>query len=387
MSVFEYTGYDELGKKRKGSLEAETLAQAHHLLESDRISPSNISLSKRTPYQRGSSLSEQRFLLNQMASLLEVGIPLDEVLQECARNVSNRRNRVMILGVRDDVIRGLPLLEAIEHHSGLFAPWMHSAIKVGEQSGQLSIVLRDLADEVSRRLDWRSRWQQTAFYPAVLLMASIFVMSFVFYWTLPLMRSLFQELGRPLPVLTRFLLDVSSILHEWWLLIVILVAIVGIWIIRTLKQGRFYPVLLRFSITQSILQMRIASEFSRFIGLYLKSGVTFLESLNSLAMVQENPWVKKQIISIYEALLDGNDFDSAFKDVKLFPSAFKRMLIGSQHAANLEEVCCEGTKLYDKEMEKIVSQIGTWLGPVLTLLIGIIIAILVLSIYLPLMAW
>jgi len=177
----------------------------------------------------------------QLALLLEAGTDVMTSLELLQTQTTNRSLKKIIANVVSDVRGGRPLSEALGKHPRAFPQMYHRLVSVGEQTGNLEVVLRRAADYIERTAITRKSVKNALVYPIILVVATIAVIGVMVGFVLPAFATFYASFGAELPAPTRALLaftDWSQHYGLWVLLGMAAGVVVGFIYTRTLA-GRY----------------------------------------------------------------------------------------------------------------------------------------------------
>src|SRR4051812_26279739 len=165
----------------------------------------------------------------QLAVFLEAGVPITDALNAIQEEAANKFFATILGDVREALAQGATFTAALERHEEAFPPYYLGIIRSAELTGQLDVVLTQLADYLERDIEARGKITAALVYPSVVIVMAIAVVIILTTFVLPRFEKFFGSLHAKLPLPTRMLLSVTHFLtHWWWLLlagiVVVLVA-------------------------------------------------------------------------------------------------------------------------------------------------------------------
>ena len=108
--------------------------------------------------------------------------------------------------VRERISNGQELSVAFEAHGELFPRLYPSALKAGERSGDLEVVIRRFVRYLKLVIDARKRVVSALVYPAVLIFLSIAMVGVMAVYVVPKFSTFYEGMEAELPKLTQFTL-------------------------------------------------------------------------------------------------------------------------------------------------------------------------------------
>ena len=175
---------------------------------------SSVSKAKSKRSRTRVKAAELCVMTRQLSTLVAAGIPLDEALQGVADQQAKPHLRAVILGVRAKVLEGHSLATGLAEFPKSFPHLFRVTVASGEQSGQLAMILNNLADYTEHQQKMRSTLKQAMIYPAVMLFVCMGVIIFLLSNVVPHIVSVFQQGGQALPLATTILLSISHFVTQ-----------------------------------------------------------------------------------------------------------------------------------------------------------------------------
>ena len=227
MGAFEYAALDKSGKEKKGVLEGDSPRAIRAQLRDQGLIPlavdevtqrEAVGQSKKFSFtlRRGISASDLALLTRQLATLFRSGLPLDEATATVARQSEKPRLKSLMLGVRSRVMEGHSLADGMSKFPHVFPELYRATVSAGEQSGHLDNVLERLADYTEARQQLTQRIQLAMFYPTILTVISILVVSALLGYVVPQIVQVFEDMGGELPLVTRVLIGISGFFQNYF---------------------------------------------------------------------------------------------------------------------------------------------------------------------------
>src|SRR3989338_5600947 len=225
MATFNYLARDQSGTPQSGHLEAVDEDQVVALLQNRGLLVTSISRRdlatpvaaararrKRKHAQRmrrGVTVDDQVLLCQQLATLVDAGVPLLKSLAVVSEQVSSQKLLVALEGVRHDVEAGRSFREALSKHPAIFDNMWVNLVETGEASGHLAKALEQLARHFEAAQHLQNEVKTALTYPAFLVVAAIGVLAIFVYWLIPKFTGMFESMGLELPLLTRIQMGID----------------------------------------------------------------------------------------------------------------------------------------------------------------------------------
>lgn len=392
MAVFTYKATDRLGKPVTGNIEAkDKKAVIARLQESDyfpiRIEEKGKSSSRerKLSFSFGQRIKKKDVLIftSQLATLTSSGVPLDRSLTILTELTENKKLSQIIADVQKSVHGGSHFTDALARHPRVFTKLYLSMVKAGESGGVLENVLIRLADFLESSQDFKDSVTSALIYPVLLTLVGGGAVIVLLTFVVPKFTQIFADMGQTLPLPTRFLLGLSTILlHYWWLVVALTLGVVFSirYYINTADGKWFWDSLkLRLPIWKDLTQKIEVSRFSRTLGTLVQSGVPILQSLAIVKDVIGNSVLAKAIREIQGKIKEGEKISGPLRQSHLFPPMAIHMIDVGEETGQLESMLFKVADAYDVETRTSVKRMVALLEPALILFMGVVVGFIVIS--------
>ena len=338
-------------------------------------------------YRRRIPAQEFVVFNQELAALLKAGLPLLQTLDLMLERMKNQHFRSVLTDIRDRVKSGTDLSEAFAEHGDLFPRLYPSSLKAGERSGELEQVIRRFIRYMRLVLDARRRVISALIYPAVLVCLSITMIAIMAIYVVPKFMGFFNELGADLPLITQIVLAVSTFASSNWPLILI-VLIVGTVALRTWGRtdtGRLAldRLKLRLLFLGPVLHRFAMSEFCRSLSTLLSGGIPLVPAFEIAVSSVGNAYVRSRLEPTIQMVREGKPFHDALEKSEIFTDMAIDMVKVGEATGSLDDMLSSVADFLDEQVETRMARLLSLVEPMMLVFMGIIIAILLISIYLP----
>lgn len=398
MPLFVYTARDKSGKLIQGEQDAPTEASLVRVLQGGklivtRISPSlavlntTASRSRRRRRHRRVKAEDLLFFIQQVALLLEVGVPFIRSLKLVADQVESQTLFKVLEIVKADISGGVTFQDAIAKHPNIFPPIWNFLIEAGEIGGNLPLVLKRLGQYIEADIDLKKKVVSALIYPSFLLAGAVVVLLIFMLKIIPIFAGVYANFNSKLPPFTLAVMGVSSFLRHTIIYLAILV-IVGIFF---LKRYARTP-LGRKTLDTALLNIPLFGAFARDVILVrititlsalLNSGVNILRSLEICSHVAGNVVYEAALKRIIEDIRQGKSFSSALEKSGQFSSMTVSMIMTGEEGGQLSLMLEKVAGYYQISVDTFVARLSVLIEPIILILIGGIVFIIIIAMYLP----
>jgi general secretion pathway protein F len=403
MPVYEYTGIDSKGKRTSGIVDSENERAARLKLRKMGVFPTMIAIEGASKARKLSLGSEVKFaqyfqrikvqdiamMTRQLSTLVGAGIPLVDSLSALIEQIENPKLRSILSQVREKVMGGAKLSDALKEHSRVFSELYINMINAGENSGALEIVLQRLADFTEGQAKLRSRVVGAMIYPIIMTIVGVALMVMLLVYVVPKIMKIFEDVHATLPLPTRILMSLSSAFVKYWYIIFILIgaAIYGLRRYIRTPSGRenFHKRILRLPLVGKLERMIVISRFSRTLSTLLSSGVPLLASMDIVRNIVTNVVLRKVIEQTRDNVREGQSVAEPLRRSGEFPPIVTQMIAIGERTGELERMLERIADSYDTQVDNTISALMTLLEPVMILVMAGVVSFIVMSILLPIM--
>jgi len=342
------------------------------------------------PTRSRGRVSRREFLVfnQELATLLKAGMPLVQSLDILRRRVTNPVFKHVVDDVYERVRSGSALSEAFEAHGALFPGVYTASLLAGEKSGNLEAVLRRYVSYVKIVTSVKRKTVSALVYPMILVVLSLCVVTIIVVKVVPEFGAFYNQFGKELPLSTRMIVAVSAFVTRYYYLILAVLAGAALtfygWIKQPGQRRRFDRLILRVPMIGPIAQKFSTSQGARTLETLLGGGIPLVNALEVTSRSLSNQFMANEITIAAQQVREGRSLAGAMTDSGVFPDVALKMVEVGESTGALQEMLNSLADFYDEEIDTNLGRFVTVIEPVLLVIMGIVIAGLLLSLYLPL---
>ncbi len=391
MPEFSYKAIDSFGKIHTGVLQAKNDFDVEHRLENQGFDLISCKPFKRRHWRLGRGSIARRELINMvfhLEQLVASGVPLLEGLTDLRDSVTDTYFRDVLAGIVEAIEGGSNFSNALKLFPHDFDEVFVALIAVGEESGELPKVLRQMGETMRKADELIANAKRVMTYPMIVGTIIFFVAAFLLLYLVPKIIPFVAELGGEIPLHTKALIATSDFFGQyWWLVISIpLATIVTIRIAaKTRPELRYLIDRLKLKIPlfgPMSLKIRL-SRFATYMALLYGAGVTVLRSLEICEALIDNAYLERAMQDARRSISDGGGISDSFVRSHIFPPLVIRMLRVGETTGNLDESLLNVSYFYDREIQETIEAIEPAISPVLTVTMGALLGWIMLSVLGP----
>ncbi|MBI3547442.1 MAG: type II secretion system F family protein [Elusimicrobia bacterium] len=396
MGKFVYTVQDANGNTSSGALDASDENEAITALQGKGFFILSIQAEKmeggaftRIGLQGGRvSSRDLAFFGEQLATLLNGGVPLVRALTLLGEHSEKKAMKVAISAITKDVASGSSLYKALEKHGNIFDSLWVSLVQAGEMGGQLPKALKQISGYIQAQNELNGKVLTALMYPAVLGTISIGVLAFFVIKIVPTFAEIFKSFDLKLPPLTQFIIFCSTSLVNN--LVLIIATIIGITFLLkgylATEPGQLTLVNFEFSLPffgqfmKNILVERLLTTLCTLI----ESGVSILNAITVLEGVfASNIVFQRALRTVKNDVATGKSISVAFKKSGVFPPLVTEMMWMGEESGKLPDILGTLSNFYREQIDQFIRRFTSIIDPIMVVFIGGIVAVIVLSIFMP----
>jgi type IV pilus assembly protein PilC len=390
MALFAYRAVDADGRISSGNLDAANAIDLELRLKRLGLDLVTFEGVKRSAAARSRSVSRTELITFcfHLSQLLKAGVNIIEALTDLRDTVDNPGFRQVIASLLEDIGGGLKLSESMANHSYCFDGVFVSLVRAGEESGQMTEVLDQLADNLKWQDEIASQAKKAMIYPAIVFVVIIAVVMVLMTVLVPQLAATFKQLVPKLPRETEVLIFLSNIFVRWWYLIIgIPAAAIGtlFFLGRTNEkvQRAIDELGLKVPVLGPIRQKIILARFSTYFALLYKAGISVLDCIQICEKIVGNRVMEEGLQRVGRSISEGQGISQAFIATKLFPPLVLRMLRVGESTGGLDLALLNVSYFYNRQVRESIDRLQQLLGPATTVVLGLLIVAILYSIFLP----
>lgn len=387
MPRFRFTATGPDGTEWTGKVKAENANAARAELRERDFAQIELverpSLMKREITKKRVRRDELMHFSRQLAAFIRAGIPILDAIETIQAENPNSRFREVLGDVAEALRAGETVSNAVALHEDVFPPFYVGILRSAELTGQLDIVLDDLAAYIERDLEARHRVQSAMTYPMVILAMSVVTAVILVTFVLPRFEKYFENFDAELPLPTRILLETSQFVGRWWWAIVALlgVLVLGAWLYARSERGRWTRdrSVLRVPMVGEIVRLTIVERFCRIMASMVGAGVPLPDALVVAAEGTNNRVFQYGLAGAREEMMRGEGLAAPLADTNLFPAAAGQMLRVGEDTGTLEQQLQTAAEYYAHEAGYKINRLTTLFEPAVIVTMGLVVGFVAIA--------
>ena len=261
-----------------------------------------------------------------------------------------------------------------------FDEWDSAIIKTWESTGNLDVVLHELADEYEYINQIRNKYISALIYPAFLIVGSIAAVLFLFSSVLPGILDMFSDQMDKLPLITRVLKSISDFCVEYWktILIVLGVGVIVAWIYSTTEQGKkkFSWMMLNAPLIGGMTRTYYLIKWAKYMKLMIGSWLDYVQTFRLLREILGIPAYQDMIEQVMAWLqIWKTIYASISTQTDLIYPSVATMIKVWEETACLEDSMQNVINMYQDELDNQINAFSKMLEPIILIFMWVVVAL------------
>ena len=390
---YHYGAYDRAKTFQEGELNAENEREAYIILQSQGLTAVELR-EKKTQLSDNIAQRLERFnvgekwinlFFRQLSTTLDV-MNLKAALNLFLLSTKDKDQKQIIQSMLEDIEVGKTLAEAMERHKSIFSDNIIQMMLIAQRSGRMQEISEKLAERLEKNYKARKKLQSALYYPLFVLVVAIISMMIIINVVLPTFAGFFESQGTSLPLLTQIFMSTAVFISDNILIIMTLMILLIIGCLWTYKNSSA----IRLFVDKNILKMPFIGklisqrEWMNAFGslsFLLESGVQIDEAIEMAANSTSNQYIRKIWLEVKHEVERGGQFHS-----EIFPPEYQGLITTGEASGTLPDMLRRCEKMSEFEVEELSSQIPVKAEIFGTLFVGVIVALIVFSVILPVLS-
>ncbi len=395
MNRFRYRAYTQSGAVERGDIEAETREAAIRMLIARGLRPVEAKpVQGTTPrhwweieiWPSGAiDTGTLSTFTRQLATLLSADLPVDAALRLTFDAPGRTAAERLAEDALSRVSAGAHLSDALERASGgRLPPYYSGLVRAGEASGNLRGVLVELAELLERNSELKSKISSALVYPMILVVLALAAVVFVVTVLVPTIAPLLEDAGAELPALLKVAREAANFTTEHWVWL-LLIGLVGVLAIKSAWRRPHVRLvcdrlMLRLPVAGPLIAKLQTAQLARILATLLRGGVPLVTALELSADTTSNRVLQREIVAAANDLRSGRSLREALAAGSALPPLAVRLISVGEDSGKLDDMLAHVARMFDVETERGIERLMTILTPMLTVVLGLGIGGLLLTV-------
>ncbi len=381
LTSYHFKALDEAGKQISGIEIAASTGAAHVALLGRGLQPLEVTTRKNLlAFEITQKKVPRKDLTNftrQLAVFMRAGVPIMESLEVITEETQNKMLKTVLFDMIDSLRAGDTFAAAAAVHPEAFPNFYVGILESAELTGNLDVVLNQLADYIDRDQKARAKVTAALIYPAVVACMSVVVVIVLAVFVMPRFEVFFKSLNAKLPLITRMLLNITSFVgHNWYFELAFVIVVVGGFIAMR-RSPKGHAILdswvLKVPVIGDLTETAIIERTCRVLASMLRAGVDLPRSMAVTADSANNAVYKKALEGVREAMMQGQGLSGPINQTELFPAAARQMFRVGEETGTLDQQLEVAAAYYNRELETKLERATALFEPAIIIFMGVVV--------------
>lgn len=321
------------------------------------------------------------FFFRQFAYLSAGGIGIVDSVKLIHQNTDNFAVKEISKNILHYLNEWKTLAYALNRMPDYFDEWDVNIIKAGEETWNLTRVLKSLADEYGYLNTVKNKYVWAMIYPLMLLIIAFGAIILLFVVALPKIFQIMDGFtGIEIPVLTRILKSMSDFLAGNWKPMGIGVILLGIFtsvfLSTSVWKKTFNNFLMSLPLIGKMTKYYYLVKRCRYMIVMLSSGMGYVQTFQ---LLRDILWIHSYQEMIEHVLIWLQKWERIFEalqhETHIIPTNVSAMIKVGEESANLEEALGNILSMYQEELDVLMNRLSKVIEPIMMIFIGAVVMV------------
>ena len=328
---------------------------------------------------------KERFY-NELHTLLNAGVDIRTAFELLAEESEKKEEKELFGSMLKAIVAGATLPDAAEK-SGKFSSYEYYSLRIGEESGRMSHVLKDLSDYYAKKIKQKRKVKAALSYPIIVITVALLAVAFMLRFVVPMFADMLQRFGSDLPGITKVIISASDWVSTYglWILLALLSGALLVWSQR--KQDWFRKVssqiITRIPYVGKIVQKIYVERFAHAMHLLLASKTNLVDALELVQKMVGYYPIEKSLDTIRKEIFSGSALHTAMTKYPVYPKRMISLIRVAEEVNQLDMMFEKLSKQLSDEIEHETTVLGSMIEPLMILFLGVMVSVILVAMYLP----
>ncbi|TCC99767.1 type II secretion system F family protein [Pedobacter psychroterrae] len=336
----------------------------------------------------GSHLNDQKkdHFFFELSTLLQSGIDLKNSLDLVTLESLKDKHLGIYKEIKEKVINGESLARAVKG-TGKFSDYDFFSIEIGEETGNLAEVLKDLAVYYKRKVEQRRKIVAALTYPAIVLCTSAAAVFFMLRFVVPMFSDVFKRFGGKLPWMTDMVIRSSKLMGALFLPGVLVLGLLISFLYANRNKHRFRDLSSRLVLKIPLIGELVTKIYlARFCNTMRLLISTKIPLLRAIAMSRHTIGfypVEQSLKKVELEIMAGKSLHLSLQEFSIYPPKMIQLVKVGEEINKLDYFFENIADQYVKEVEHQTSTVSKLIEPLIIIFLGLVVGFILISMYLP----
>lgn len=325
-------------------------------------------------------------LYSELLILLTSGVDIKSALEILEEEQKKQKHKEIISSIIEQIKGGKSLSQALESNKA-FTPYEFYSLKIGEQTGRIDEVLKDIASFYSKKIIQKRKLVNSFSYPVLVLVTAVAAVFFMMNFIIPMFQDVFHQFNNELPPLTKKIIGVSDFFSDnVWLLVFTLYTIIQSYFIFRKKewmQKYSSKLVLKIPVIKNLVKMIFLERFFQSFQLLTSSKIPILTAVSLIKKMISFYPLRTAMEQVEKDITNGGLLFESLKKSQIFDHRTVSLIKVAEEVNQLDVISQKLSKQYSERLEHQLGVISSLLEPLIIIFIGGLVGIILVAMYLP----
>ena len=396
-SIYKFTAKNPKGKIETGVMSGYSKLDIYTFLSQDGYDVYKIESDSKIDFLYGESslfapklsTKDLLFWLTQLSTYIKAGLTLSESIKILNHQMNKKpMYKRAFQSIVFELTSGEDFSAALEKQGTMFPPLLINMIKAAEATGEIQETLDDMANYYDEVEKTRKAMVSAMTYPAIILIFSLAVVTFVLVWVIPNFVGIYESAGAPVEGLTLFVLNLSEFLQANVFKLVLLAAIaIGIiyFCYKKIKvfRKKMQKFLMKIPTIGNVFIYNEIAIFAKTFSSLLRNNVFITDSIDILSKITHNEIYKDIMYNTINNIIKGDKISLSFKDHWAVPEVAYFMIVTGESTGELAEMMTKVSNYYQEMHRNMVGAMKSFIEPITICFLAVVVGGIILAVIVP----
>jgi len=323
---------------------------------------------------------------SELVILISSGIDIKNALDILSEEQKKQKYKEVVTNINEKITKGNSFSEALESREE-FTPYEYYSVKIGEQSGRLIDVLKDISGFYSKKIIQKRKLINSFSYPILVLLTAVLAVFFMMNFIIPMFQDVFHQFNNELPPLTKTIINISDFFsRNIWYLIIFILAIIQFYLTFRKKEWmKKYTtgLILRLPVIKNLVKMIFLERFFQSFHLLISSKIPILTAISLIKKMISFYPLQKALEQVEQDITNGGLLFESLKKFKIFDHRTVSLIKVAEEVNKLDTISEKLSKQYSEKLEHQISIVSSLMEPFIIIFIGGFVGVILVAMYLP----
>ena len=335
------------------------------------------------------SLKDVLFFTRNLKLMIKAGISLPKALSILSAQTENKKFKEVLSKIKDEITKGKKLSEVLKDYPDIFSELYSSMVEIGEETGNLEDVLKNLAKQMERTYELKAKIKGAMVYPSVIIVAMIGIGILMMITVVPKLSDTFVELGIELPFTTKVVILTANLMFKYWFLLPIIFLAIILLLKKLLSSSKkrnkkIDGLLLKIPVVSSIIKESNIAYTARTLTALINAGVPITKSLEIVSRTLDNFYFREAMESAAKEVKKGKKLSDILKNFpKVYPVTFSEMVAIGEETGETSDILDKIADFSEGEVDYLTKNLSAVIEPAIMIVVGTAVGFFAVSMIQP----